>query len=225
MPDWSYRTVFRPLLSLLPWPTARAIAFGFLGGLNRQPGGGAVIDFLGHLRPDARLSRRFVEGVPLRSSLGLSPALDLDAVAIGALARFGFGFIELGPLILSGSHGGSSTWSVRDEEIVVAIVDAIKSDSLLAPQLTHIVVGSVNRFVKLQGWTDSTRSNERLMELVRKAGCPTAVNVNRFEETPPPADSPLRPQPGGCAPGLKPCGDVCIPDGDSCSDKGGKASD
>lgn len=120
MPDWSYRTVFRPLLSVLPWPTARVIAFGFLGGLNRRPGGGAVIDFLGHLRPDARLRRRFVEGVSLRSSLGLSPALDLDAIATGALARFGFGFIELGPLSLSGPRGGSSTWSVRDEEIVVA---------------------------------------------------------------------------------------------------------
>ena len=120
MPDWSYRTVFRPLLSLLPWPTVRAIAFGFLGGLNRKPGGGAVIDFLGHLRPDARLRRRFVESVTLQSSLGLSPALDLDAIATGALARFGFGFIELGPLTLSGPRNGSSTWSIRDEEIVVA---------------------------------------------------------------------------------------------------------
>ena len=145
------------------------------------------------------------------------------------------------PFLLSGTlsvfafifslHAGSGTVNAQtctaktDEEIVVAIVDAIKSDSLLAPQLTHIVVGSVNRFVKLQGWTDTTRSGERLMELVRKAGCPTAVNVNRFEETPPPANSPLRPQPGGCAPGMKQCGDVCIPDTDSCSEKSVKASD
>ena len=120
MPDWSYRTVFRPLLSWLPWPTARAIAFGFLGALNRRPGGGAIIDFLGHLRPDTRLRRPFVTGVSLPASLGLSPALDLGAVATGALARFGFGFVELGPLTLSCNRAGSSTWSVRNEEIVVA---------------------------------------------------------------------------------------------------------
>lgn len=112
-----------------------------------------------------------------------------------------------------------------DDEIVVAIVEAIKSDSLLAPQLSHIVVGSVNKFVKLQGWTDTTRGASRLLDLVRNVGCPTAVNVNRFEETPPPTDSPLRPQPGGCGPGTKQCGDVCIPDGDTCSAKGTKASD
>ncbi|MEQ1603500.1 MAG: hypothetical protein ABL999_01375 [Pyrinomonadaceae bacterium] len=106
-----------------------------------------------------------------------------------------------------------------DDEIVVAIVNAIKSDSLLAPQISHIVVGSVNKFVKLQGWTDTARGASRLMDLVRDVGCPTAINVNRFEETPPPADSPLRPQPLGCAPGTKQCGDVCIPDGDTCSAK------
>jgi hypothetical protein len=126
--------------------------------------------------------------------------------------------------------GGSNavhaqTCPKTDDEIVVAIVDAIKADSLLAPQLSHIVVGSVNKFVKLQGWTDTARGASRLMELVRDVGCPTAVNVNRFEETPPPADSPLRPQPGGCGPGTKQCGDVCIPEGDTCSAKGTKASD
>ncbi|HQZ96759.1 MAG TPA: hypothetical protein PLP21_10595 [Pyrinomonadaceae bacterium] len=119
----------------------------------------------------------------------------------------------------------AQTCPKTDEETVVAIVDAIKADSVLAPQLSHIVVGSVNKFVKLQGWTDNSKSYLRLMDLVRDVGCPTAINVNRFEETPPPADSPLRPQPGGCGPGTKQCGDVCIPEGDTCSAKGTKATD
>ena len=55
MPDWSYRTVFRPLLLRLPFPLARDLCFGFMGGLARLPLGGTVIDFLGHMRPDARL--------------------------------------------------------------------------------------------------------------------------------------------------------------------------
>ena len=119
----------------------------------------------------------------------------------------------------------AQTCPKTDDETVVAIVEAIKSDSTLAPQLSHIVVASVNKFVKLQGWTDNSKSYQSMMDLVREVGCPTAVKVNRFEETPPPADSPLRPQPVGCGPGTKPCGDVCIPDGDTCSVKGTKASD
>lgn len=108
--------------------------------------------------------------------------------------------------------------TVTDEDIVTAIVDEIKGDSLLSGQLSHIVVGSVNKFAKLQGWTDNKRGYDRLISIVSGVKCVKAINVNRFEEIPPPADSPSRPQSGGgCAPGMKACGDVCIPDGDTCS--------
>ena len=55
MPDWSYGTVFRPLLFRLPFPFARDFCLGFMGRLASLPLGGAVIDFLGHMRPDPRL--------------------------------------------------------------------------------------------------------------------------------------------------------------------------
>src|SRR5207249_10112288 len=42
---------------------------------------------------------------PLASPIGLGGGVDPDALAIGALGRFGFGFIEVGPYELStGSH-------------------------------------------------------------------------------------------------------------------------
>ncbi len=120
---------------------------------------------------------------------------------------------------------GQDCSTISDAEIVSLIVDDIKRDSLLAPQMSHIVVGSVNRFVKLQGWTDNKRGYDRLISIVSDGKCAKAINVNNFEETPPPADSPLRPRPDGCAPGTKPCGDVCIPESDSCSDIGKSATD
>ena len=57
MPDWFYRTVARPLLFRLPVPAARRCALGLVGSLARLPLGPAVIDFLGHMRPDPRLRR------------------------------------------------------------------------------------------------------------------------------------------------------------------------
>ena len=55
MPDWFYRTVSRPVLFRLSATRARDLALGFMGRLARAPGGAALIDFLGHTRPDPRL--------------------------------------------------------------------------------------------------------------------------------------------------------------------------
>lgn len=98
MPDWFYRTVSRPVLFRLPAPVARDFALGFMGTLARLPLGPAVIDFLGHMCPDRRL-RRTLLGVTLPSQVGLGPHLDTRAVALPALARFGLGFLEVGPVV------------------------------------------------------------------------------------------------------------------------------
>lgn len=128
------------------------------------------------------------------------------------LAAVSFAF-----LAAAGQASAQDCTATTDDQLVNTILDKIKDDSVLSKQSSHIVVGSVNRFVKLQGWTDTKRDYERLFDLVSKTACVAAINVNRFEETPPPADSPLRPQTeGGCGPGMKPCGDVCIPEGDAC---------
>jgi hypothetical protein len=119
-----------------------------------------------------------------------------------------------------GSAAAQDCTATTDADLVKAITDRIQTDRVLGPQISHIVVGSVNRFVKLQGWTDSKADFDRLQDLLGKVPCITAINVNRFEDAPPPANSPLRPQPGsGCGPGLKQCGDVCIPENDACSDR------
>ncbi len=97
MPDWSYRTVFRPLLFRLRPKAARDLALGVMGTLGRSPIGPFVIDFMGHMNPDPRLART-LNGVTFPSAVGFGCGIDIDAFALPALARFGFGFIELGPI-------------------------------------------------------------------------------------------------------------------------------
>jgi dihydroorotate dehydrogenase len=93
MPDWSYRTLLRPMLFALPPESARRLSIGVLAGLGRIPGGRAFIDVLGHMRADERLAQG-----PWRAPVGLGALLDPDGAASGALARFGVGFIEVGPV-------------------------------------------------------------------------------------------------------------------------------
>jgi hypothetical protein len=97
MPDWSYRTVFRPLLFCLPAPLARRLALGAMATLARIPGGTLVIDFLGHMRPDRRLEQNLL-GLRCPGPAGLSCEVDPNGTALTALSRFGFGFVEIGPI-------------------------------------------------------------------------------------------------------------------------------
>jgi dihydroorotate dehydrogenase len=115
MPDWFYRTVTQPVLFRLPAVQARDFTLGFLGGLARVPFGPAVIDFLGHMRADPRLRESFL-GVGFPTVVGLGPGLDARAAALPALSRFGFGFLEVGPVTLKGSAGSQPIVRHVDQE-------------------------------------------------------------------------------------------------------------
>jgi dihydroorotate dehydrogenase len=100
VPDWFYHTISQPLLSRLPAAKSRDLALGFMGGLARLPLGRATISFLGHMRPDPRLRRSYL-GIDFPTAVGLGPALDTRACALPAWAQFGFGFLEIGPVVAS----------------------------------------------------------------------------------------------------------------------------
>ncbi len=102
MPDWFYRTVSQPILFRLPAPRARDFALGFMGGLSRLPFGPYLIDFLGHMRAHPSLLQTCGE-LSFPTAVGIGPWLDTRAVAVNALARFGVGFIEVGPVTLDGN--------------------------------------------------------------------------------------------------------------------------
>ena len=76
---------------------ARDLTLGAIGGLARAPFGGAVIEAFGHMRPPSTL-RRTVMGIDFASPVGLGAGLDPAGTALLGLARFGFGFVEAGPV-------------------------------------------------------------------------------------------------------------------------------
>lgn len=111
---------------------------------------------------------------------------------------------------------GQTCGSPDDSQIVSDIYGRLKADKGLAAQIPHINVISINGAVKFQGWADSKKDYDRIQYIGLSTNCTKLVNMNNFAETPPPADSTERSS-VGCASGTKPCGDICIPDGDSCN--------
>jgi hypothetical protein len=106
MPDWSYRTLFRPVLFALPPKLARDFTVGVMGTLARTPLGPHVIDFMGHMRPSPRLARE-VLGRTFAGPIGIAAELDPSGYALPALARFGVGFVVLGPCGMAKPAAGS----------------------------------------------------------------------------------------------------------------------
>ncbi len=117
MPDWSYRTVFRPVLFRLPAGTARDLCLAVMGMLARLPLGPLVIDLLGHMRPDPRLRRERL-GITFPSPVGLGPYLDSHAVALPALARFGVGFLDIGPVTVEPVRAANEVERRADQQAV-----------------------------------------------------------------------------------------------------------
>ncbi|HWE35675.1 MAG TPA: hypothetical protein VG406_03820 [Isosphaeraceae bacterium] len=130
MPDWSYRTILRPLLWRLPPAAAREVSLGVMGALGGSAIGRAVIDFMGHMRPSPRLRRTF-SGIEFPSAVGIGRDLDPGALALPALARFGVGFVAIGPISLEPSAGAGP---VERDDVGEAIVldDPPTGDGLLA---------------------------------------------------------------------------------------------
>ena len=97
MPDWSYRTILRPVLFRLPIEVGRDLALVAIGVLGRVPGGRSIIEFMGHMRPVRPLRRR-LGAVEIDSPVGLAPGIDTHLAGLPGLCRFGFGFVEIGPI-------------------------------------------------------------------------------------------------------------------------------
>lgn len=99
MPDWTYRTLVRPVVFRLPTRFGRGLLLHAIGGLSRMPGGRHVIEFMGHMLP-ARALRSRLAGTVINSPVGLAPGIDPDLVGLAGLCRFGFGFVGIGPVTL-----------------------------------------------------------------------------------------------------------------------------
>jgi dihydroorotate dehydrogenase len=118
MPDWSYRTVLRPMLFALPARTGRDLSLATMGALASVWPGRLLIDLLGHMRPPDGLGVT-VAGLTFPSRMGIGCGLDPGLRATGALVRFGSGFVEVGPIVVGRHRRGVLE---RDERAAAVIL-------------------------------------------------------------------------------------------------------
>ena len=133
VPDWSYRTVLRPLMLAIGPERSRRLTVSTLSTLSRIPYGVKLIDFLGHMRPDPRLSTR-VGPLELDGPIALGALIDPRGEALPAFSRFGVGLIEVGPVSERGSDAVPQ-WRVdlqqrtvsATEDIVVSVEEVARN--------------------------------------------------------------------------------------------------
>lgn len=118
MPDWSYHPLFKPLLFQLPAATARRLTLTAISTLDRLPGGHLLLELMGHMKPYPELART-VFGITFPSPVGLSGRVDPDLLATSALSRFGFGWIEIGPIASTAEAGAAEVVLAREEEAIL----------------------------------------------------------------------------------------------------------
>lgn len=167
MPDWSYRTVFRPILFRMPPATARDFTLGCMGTLARLPWGPAVIDFMGHMRTDPRLE--YVVGrVKFPTRVGLSSRVDPHLQASRAFAEFGIGFWEIGPVTINCRPGGPIRRQDRTESLEFPVADEGPRLATVLQQLDQ--PKSVPPFVRLILRADTDGSDGENKEIVARLG-------------------------------------------------------
>lgn len=117
MPDWTYQTLFRPLLFRLAPPRARALILDALHCLGTQRLGPRLIALMGHTRPAPSLARTCL-GLHFPSPVLVGAELTGNERALGALARFGVGAVEVGPVALA-AHPASLVERRTDADAIL----------------------------------------------------------------------------------------------------------
>lgn len=169
MPDWFYRTIARPVLFSLPARRAQQLACRILGTIGNLPygAGGAFIDFLGHMRPEPGLERLLLGRIFI-GPVGLGTRLDGQALATKAWSRFGFSFLELGPVSSTARSEQHLRWDVVRESILVDSPSIISGADLSAKlenwdsSKVHLIVR-----LKIEDFVSPVRAAAEVMQLSR----------------------------------------------------------
>jgi len=189
VPDWFYRTVSRHLLFRLPAEQAQSLACGFMGKIGNLPSGlgGAFIDFLGHMRPDARLEQTAF-GRKFIGPVGLGTRLDVTGVATNAWTRFGFSFLELGPVTDTTQTAKNLQRDEAKEALqfeAPATIDAVSLTERLEQQQSspvHLIIR-----LRVENATTPQATAEALLKLAQRLVAHTqlfSVDISRAGQLP-----------------------------------------
>lgn len=94
--------------------------------------------------------------------------------------------------------------ATTDDQLVDAIMAKMKGK--YASQMTHINVRSKDRVVTVEGWATTKKIKGEVEKIAKKINCVKSVkNLLTIGVG------------GGCGPGTKPCGTICIPTEEICN--------
>lgn len=94
---------------------------------------------------------------------------------------------------------------MTDQAVVTAIYDKIRTK--YADQIRHINVRVKDKVVTIEGWTTTKKVKKDIEKMAKKANCVKSPIVNNLTIG----------IGGGCGPGQKQCGDICISESEPCN--------
>lgn len=144
-----------------------------------------------------------------------------------SLVQFAFGVAFIAFIVTIGaslqSVSAQDCSKVTPDEILKDVTSLMEADSKLGPQMEHINISVVYRAVIFFGYTLNKGDDIRAQYIGLRGKCVLQSNINKLIDfVPTPGNDPynmLRAPNGTCSAGTKPCGDICIPEGDSCNIK------
>lgn len=100
MPDWSYHPLKKLLLDKIGTEKSREFIHKSMSTVASIPGGRNLIGFLGHMKPSKEFQKEIYH-TRFPSPIGLSGHIDPNLSGINAFQELGFGFVEIGPIVLN----------------------------------------------------------------------------------------------------------------------------
>lgn len=150
LPDWSYHTLFKPILQKLPATFSREFIHRGMSLLSSTFIGEKVIEFLGHLTPSQKLKRQLF-GTTFPAPVGLSGKIDPQLTGLSAFQNLGFGFIEIGPVSIHGSTSKEELTVVSKQEQIQGLANFSIKLSTAKGQLLSLKKKKVPFLIRAEG--------------------------------------------------------------------------
>lgn len=150
MPDWSYHTLFKPILQKLPPSFSRAFIHRGMSSIASSSVGEKVIEFLGHMSPSENIQKNLFN-ISFKTPVGLSGKIDPELSGLNAFQNLGFGFMEIGPLSLHGTDGKEALFINAIQQKIWGSSDTSINLSTAKERLGSLKKKKIPFFIRVEG--------------------------------------------------------------------------
>ncbi|MCJ8008681.1 dihydroorotate dehydrogenase [Lederbergia wuyishanensis] len=150
MPDWSYHTIFKPILLKLPPSISREFIHRGMSTLSSSSMGEIFIEFLGHMSPSKKMKKELF-GIQFTSPIGLSGKIDPQLSGLKAFQNLGFGFLEIGPVSLRGTKGKEELFLDQKKEQIHGFSNIPIKLSTVEEKLRSLKKKKMPFFIRVEG--------------------------------------------------------------------------